>query len=218
MSLGHCQVTFSHEKAGNKDLVVSLYQAIALLLFNAEDSLTTLQIQQMTGMDADDTARTLLSLSLGKVKILKKTPHVKQVLPEDTWSLNASFTHPQRRIVVNSIQATESPQEVTQTRERVFEDRAFAVDAAIVRIMKTKKKLSFRSLVADVFEMVKFPMEVFICSYPTFESFHSLTLFIVACRFEKENRELGGEGLFRARCERSDYLHLLGINFLIWHL
>ena len=175
MSLGHCQVSFSHEKAGNKDLVVSLYQTIALLLFNAEESLTTLQIQQMTGMDADDTARTLLSLSLGKVKILKKTPHVKQVLPKDTWSLNASFTHPQRRIVVNSIQATESPQEVTQTRERVFEDRAFAVDAAIVRIMKTKKKLSFRSLVADVFEMVKFPMEV-CCTYPTFGSFRFLTL------------------------------------------
>lgn len=160
MSLGHCQVTFASEMAGTKDLVVSLYQTITLLLFNAHSTLSTRQVQQMTGMDADDTGRTLLSLSLGKVKILRKSPFKKEVLSTDTWSLNSSFTHPQRRIVVNSIQAAETPQEVSQTRERVFEDRAFAVDAAIVRIMKTKKKLSFRTLVAEVFEMVKFPMEV----------------------------------------------------------
>jgi cullin-4 len=163
MSLGHCQVSFSHEKAGTKDLIVSLFQTITLLLFNTTTSLTTSQVEQLTAMDADDTGRTLLSLSLGKVKLLKKNPHVKQVLPTDTWSLNPSFTHPQRRIVINTIQATESPQEVVQTRERVFEDRAFAVDAAIVRIMKTKKKLSFRALVTQVFEMVKFPMEVPFC-------------------------------------------------------
>jgi cullin-4 len=159
MSLGHCQVHYTHPK-GSKDLIVSLYQTIALLLFNSHESLTTLQIQQMTGLEKGDIDRTLLSISLGKVKIVKKSPHVKQVLPTDVWSINQDFTHAQRRIVVNTIQATETPQEVQATTERVFEDRLFAVDAALVRIMKTKKKTSFKALVAEVFELLKFPMEV----------------------------------------------------------
>ncbi|KAJ3302198.1 Cullin-4 [Kappamyces sp. JEL0829] len=159
MSLGHCQVSYKHPK-GAKDLIVSLYQTITLLLFNTRESMTTAEVQRLTGLDKSDVDRTLLSLSLGKVKIFKKNPHVKHVLPTDVWSINPDFTHPQRRIVVNTIQASESPQEVQATTERVFEDRAFAVDAAIVRIMKTKKKITFKALVADIFETLKFPMEV----------------------------------------------------------
>lgn len=164
MSLGHCQVNYAHEK-GSKDLIVSLYQTVVLLLFNNHTLLTTLQVEQMTGLEGGDIERTLQSLSLGKVKLLKKSPHVKQVLPTDTWKLNGEFSHPQRRIVVNTIQASETPQEIQATTERVFEDRQFAVDAAIVRILKTKKKISFRSLVAEVFELLKFPMEVNLLFY-----------------------------------------------------
>ena len=56
-------------------------------------------------------------------------------------------------------QATETPQEIEKTNEKVFEDRKFQVDAAIVRIMKSKKKSSFKELSCDVYESVKFPFE-----------------------------------------------------------
>jgi cullin-4 len=162
LSIGHCLVHYLHPK-GNKDLVLSLYQTIVLLLFNDKDSLTAEEIQKSTNLDMNDLERTLQSLSLGKVKILKKKPHTRNVLATDVLSVNPEFTHPSRRIVVNSIQASETQKEVVQTTEKVFEDRIPAVEACIVRIMKGKKTCSFKALVARVFEAMKFPMEVYEC-------------------------------------------------------
>jgi cullin-4 len=131
-----------------------------LLLFNEHTTLTTSEIQNLTLLEGIDLNRTLQSLSLGKVKILKKSPHVKQVLPTDSFTLNNSFSHPLRRIVINQIQATETPEEIKQTNERCFEDRQYTVDACIVRIMKAEKRISYKRLVTMLFENLKFPVQV----------------------------------------------------------
>lgn len=44
------------------------------------------------------------------------------------------------------------------TEERVFQDRQYQIDAAIVRIMKTRRKLPHNALVAEVFEHLRFPV------------------------------------------------------------
>jgi cullin-4 len=41
----------------------------------------------------------------------------------------------------------------------VFADRAFAVDAAIVRVMKARKKLAHNQLITALFEQLKFPVK-----------------------------------------------------------
>lgn len=159
MSLGYCLLQY-HCEGGNKDLVLSLYQTIVLLLFNDNQSLTTQEIKNHILLDELDLFRTLQSLSLGKVKLLKKIPYVKEVKYDDKWSINEKFTHPQRRIVVNQIQATETVQELETTKEKVFEDRLLQVDACIVRIMKSEKVCGYKKLVNLLFEELKFPMEV----------------------------------------------------------
>jgi hypothetical protein len=45
-----------------------------------------------------------------------------------------------RRVKINQIQLRESAEDSTKTQKKVFEDRIFSVDAAIVRIMKTRKR------------------------------------------------------------------------------
>ena len=51
-------------------------------------------------------------------------------------------------------------EENTSTTERVFQDRQYQVDAAVVRIMKTRKTLSHNLLISELFNQLKFPVKV----------------------------------------------------------
>ena len=46
------------------------------------------------------------------------------------------------------------------TTERVFQDRQYQVDAAIVRIMKMRKTLTHNQLIAELYNQLKFPIQV----------------------------------------------------------
>jgi len=62
------------------------------------------------------------------------------------------------RIKINSIQMKETSKENKETHERVFQDRQYQVDAAIVRIMKARKTLSHRELIGELFKQLRFPV------------------------------------------------------------
>ncbi|KAJ3254031.1 Cullin-4B [Boothiomyces macroporosus] len=164
MSLGHCVLHYQHPN-GNKDLIVSLYQAVILLLFNKYTQLTTSEIvsllvpEEENALPKEELFRALQSISVAKIKILKKNPYTKDISLADKWTINLDFSHPKHRVVINTIQAQETEQENQKTTEQLFEDRQWQVDAAIVRIMKGKKKCSFKTLVTELFEMLKFPVE-----------------------------------------------------------
>ena len=51
-------------------------------------------------------------------------------------------------------------EENVSTTERVFQDRQYQVDAAIVRIMKTRKTLTHNLLISELFNQLKFPVKV----------------------------------------------------------
>ena len=61
--------------------------------------------------------------------------------------VNAAFNEPRYRVKINSIQMKETAEENSATNERVIQDRQYQIDAAIVRIMKTRKTLSHQLLV-----------------------------------------------------------------------
>ena len=82
----------------------------------------------------------------------------KDVDVDDSFSFHAEFTSKLRRIKINQIQLRTTPEEQEQTQEQVFADRQYQVDAAIVRIMKTRKHMSHAQLMSEVFDLCKFPM------------------------------------------------------------
>lgn len=51
-------------------------------------------------------------------------------------------------------------EEQKATEERVFQDRQYQIDAAIVRIMKMRKSLSHTLLITELFNQLKFPVKV----------------------------------------------------------
>lgn len=54
----------------------------------------------------------------------------------------------------------ETNEEQKATEERVFQDRQYQIDAAIVRIMKMRKTLSHNLLISELFNQLKFPVKV----------------------------------------------------------
>ena len=112
----------------------------------------------------------------------------KDLKDEDEFAVNEKFTNQHKRVKINQIQLKETvrpedpsceatgdggpltlgrgavplpPQEAenTATNEKVFQDRIYAVDAAIVRIMKTRKTLRHNLLMAALMEQLKFPFK-----------------------------------------------------------
>lgn len=168
-SLGMCMLK-SRFAAGSKELSVSFFQALVLLLFNGDTvgdndgagvvvKLSFNSIKEQTGIEVVELKRTLQSLACGKVRVLTKIPKGRDVDDTDSFVVNDEFTNPLMRIKINSIQLKETAEEQQATTEKVFHDRQFLVDAAIVRIMKSRKQLSHTQLISEVFSLLKFPMK-----------------------------------------------------------
>jgi hypothetical protein len=97
----------------------------------------------------------LQSLACAKYRVLTKTPKGKEVETTDTFSYNASFTDAKMRIKINQIQLKETKEENKTTHERVAADRHYETQAAIVRIMKSRKTIKHAELIAEVIEATR---------------------------------------------------------------
>ncbi|KAM3867260.1 cullin-4B [Diretmus argenteus] len=157
-TLGHC-VLKAEFKEGKKELQVSLFQTLVLLMFNEGEEFTLEEIKLATGIEDSELRRTLQSLACGKARVLTKLPKGKDVEDGDKFSCNDDFKHKLYRIKINQIQMKETVEEQASTTERVFQDRQYQIDAAIVRIMKMRKTLSHNLLVSEVYNQLKFPVK-----------------------------------------------------------
>ncbi|KAI0887498.1 Cullin-domain-containing protein [Annulohypoxylon maeteangense] len=158
-SLAHCLIKGRFNK-GPKELLVSSYQAVVLTLFNHIESdpkgfLTYQHISDNTGLSGPDLSRTLQSLACGKTRVLSKHPKGRDVNTTDTFTVNKTFTDPKYRVKINQVQLKETKEENQDTHERIAQDRQFECQAAIVRIMKSRKTMTHANLVAEVINQTK---------------------------------------------------------------
>lgn len=147
------------DKVPKKHIIsVSTYQMCILMLFNKKDKITYEDISQETDIPEKDLLRALQSLALGKVgqRILTKEPKVKEIEPSHNFSINDQFTSKLFRVKIQTVSSKgESEPERKETRQKVDEDRKHEIEAAIVRIMKARKKLQHNVLVTEVIEQLK---------------------------------------------------------------
>ncbi|XP_036155451.1 cullin-4A isoform X5 [Myotis myotis] len=157
-TLGHA-VLKAEFKEGKKEFQVSLFQTLVLLMFNEGDGFSFEDIKMATGIEDSELRRTLQSLACGKARVLIKSPKGKEVEDGDKFIFNGDFKHKLFRIKINQIQMKETVEEQVSTTERVFQDRQYQIDAAIVRIMKMRKTLGHNLLVSELYNQLKFPVK-----------------------------------------------------------
>lgn len=168
--LAHCVVNAKFSK--KMELVVSGFQAVVLLLFNKDDSLSYERIMAETGLRKFSTLgcrdfeakhslaeaelkRTLQSLACAKLRPLRKNPQGREIGENDIFTVNKNFSHAKFRVKINQVQLKETKEENKQTHEQVLLDRALETQAAIVRIMKSKKEILHNMLITEVIEATK---------------------------------------------------------------
>jgi len=153
------------------DLLVSTYQMCILLLFNEEDVLTLGQIRTRTQIPDSELRRHLISLCTPKNKILKKGSKGRGInSDDDTFTYNLEYTSKLKRVRIPLVkEASIRPSggaagEATtaagaNTAEAavpavVEEDRRHLVEAAVVRVMKARRRLDHNDLIAEVTRQV----------------------------------------------------------------
>ncbi|KAG4381468.1 hypothetical protein AAZX31_15G146400 [Glycine max] len=148
-SLGTCNISGKFDPK-TVELIVTTYQASALLLFNSSDRLSYSEIMTQLNLSDDDVIRLLHSLSCAKYKILNKEPNTKTISSTDYFEFNSKFTDKMRRIKIPLPPVDEKKKVI----EDVDKDRRYAIDASIVRIMKSRKVLSYQQLVMECVEQL----------------------------------------------------------------
>jgi cullin 3 len=139
-------------------LQVSTYQMIVLMLFNNKEKWTFEEMKNETDIPEKDLIRTLQSLAMAKPtqRVLTKEPRTKEIQPSDILSVNDAFTSKLIRVKINTVSAKgESDPERVETRVKVDDDRKHETEAAIVRIMKARKKMPHNLLVTEVTNQLK---------------------------------------------------------------
>ncbi|PIA61546.1 hypothetical protein AQUCO_00300814v1 [Aquilegia coerulea] len=143
-SLGTCNINGKFDQK-TIELIVTTYQASLLLLFNSSDRLSYSEIKEQLNLTDDDIIRLLHSLSCAKYKILNKVPNTKTISQKDVFEFNSKFTDKMRRIKIPLPPVDEKKKVI----EDVDKDRRYAIDASIVRIMKSRKVLGHQQLVME---------------------------------------------------------------------
>jgi hypothetical protein len=129
----------------------------------------------------------------------------------DAFLFNAEFAQKLIRIKINSIQLKETVKEQVECQEKVFRDRQYQVDAAIVRIMKARKTLSHTTLMSELFGQLKFPCKVRRVP-PTSVLLITCTRVFTAGRPQEAYRESDRSRVSRARREQPAGLQLPSVR------
>ncbi|ODH37684.1 hypothetical protein ACO22_02594 [Paracoccidioides brasiliensis] len=151
-------------KVARHDLNVSTYAMVILLLFNdlgADESLSFEEIQARTNIPTNELSRNLQSLAVApKTRVLKKEPMSKDVKSTDRFFFNEGFHSVYTKVKIGVVSSAgnkvENKDERNETEKKMNDERGGGIEAAIVRIMKQRKKLSHTQLMTEVISQLAY--------------------------------------------------------------
>jgi cullin 1 len=139
--------------------VTSTYQMGILLQFNQNEKMSTEDLQIATQLTANTLNNTLLSLI--KTKVLKVDPaptgteEDPKIEKDSVFSINVGFRSKRQKVNINIPMRREKEEESEDTHKTVEEDRKLQIQAAIVRIMKMRKRLKHGELMSEVISQLQ---------------------------------------------------------------
>ncbi|KAH8032127.1 hypothetical protein HPB51_023237 [Rhipicephalus microplus] len=149
----------SASKPRTYTIQVSTPQMCVLMLFNNHDKLTFADIASETNFPEKDLTQALHSLCSGKScgPVLTKTPATEQIEDCHVFAVNDAFTATGKEVKVQSAcgRKESASTSCTDTKARIDEERKYNIDAAIVKVMKSRRMLSHENLVIEVTELLR---------------------------------------------------------------
>eukprot|EP00211_Chloroparvula_japonica_P003508 CAMPEP_0119129346 /NCGR_PEP_ID=MMETSP1310-20130426/7131_1 /TAXON_ID=464262 /ORGANISM="Genus nov. species nov., Strain RCC2339" /LENGTH=722 /DNA_ID=CAMNT_0007119765 /DNA_START=99 /DNA_END=2264 /DNA_ORIENTATION=+ len=147
MGTADLKVMFS----SRREINVSTYQMVILMLFRTCGTLSFEDIKSQTEIPMLDLKRNLLMMTLGKHKILLKEPRTRKIEENAIFHFNHGFrTNLYRIKIVQALSKGDTSQQQGVVMKRIEEDRKNQIEAAIVRIMKARKRMEHTNLIMEV--------------------------------------------------------------------
>ncbi|CAE6463983.1 unnamed protein product [Rhizoctonia solani] len=122
-------------------LLTSSHQMAVLIQYNTSDTLHLDELVTATGIPKDSLTQVLTILTKAKILINNEA---------NRYDLNTDFKSKKIRLKLNQPIKTEIERESIDSLKSVNEDRKYVIQAAIVRIMKTRQMMSNQALVQEV--------------------------------------------------------------------
>ena len=160
--------------SGEKLLIVSTMQMCILEIFNDHEAVSLRQISKILDVEYDACIKALHSMVFSKEKNVllrnKKTSMSQtnnnnnnevtsmdignegRISKDDIFMFNDNFESKHYRIKIASASTSkkETVEEAKRTAEIIHEDRKPEIEAAIVRVLKAKRKVEHNALIAEV--------------------------------------------------------------------
>lgn len=148
--LAEVQVDFSPKV--KRSLVLTTFQMMIMLVFNGKKTPVTFkEILDITGLPRHEVSHHLLSLVHPKVGVLLKRPEGKELAPGHKFIINQKYSNQLKKIIVPLMRPVERESADDLAASVAIElQRRCMIDAAAVRIMKSRKKMRHNQLTADV--------------------------------------------------------------------
>lgn len=125
--------------------------------FKEDRELTYEEIKELTGIPENDLKRHLQSIAVApRSRLLIKVPMTKEVNNNDKFKLNVKFKSPSIKVKVLTVSASSKKEKTEQeieneaVKQDVSEGRKIEVNAAIVRIMKSRRSLKHNELIEEL--------------------------------------------------------------------
>ncbi|XP_072747858.1 cullin-2 [Anoplolepis gracilipes] len=135
-------------------VTVQTYQMALLLLFEHCDAIPCKDAAASLRLSHDQLVKH--AASLVDCKILNKSTEESSELEEDTiLTLNFDYSNKRTKFRVTGVLQRDAPQDAEATHRSVDEDRKMFLQAAIVRIMKSRKLLRHNQLIQEVLSQSK---------------------------------------------------------------
>ncbi|KAI8902217.1 Cullin [Globomyces pollinis-pini] len=141
LSRGEIRLTYLERKY---DMSLTLRQFIVVDRFNYALSLSVDQIKDETSLPEIEIRKILKALVEQEILLENNG--------ENSFEINFKFSSKRVKLKLPQTSSTNPKEESTMVKKAVEDDRQFFIQACIVRIMKSKQKLSHTTLVSEVIQ------------------------------------------------------------------
>lgn len=135
--------------------------------FQTKKKLTYKEIEELTGIPEQELKRHLQSIAVAsRLRLLTKTPMSKDVNDNDLFELNEKFKSPSPKVKILTVSASASSAasksmksqddlEQEEIESNINEGRKHEINAAIVRILKSRQSIGHTDLVTEVIRQLQ---------------------------------------------------------------